>query len=207
MCTPKTIISFLINHCLAGLMPLQLVPFKKRHELLSMYKKLSSSTGSLSFVRRLQSVQCTHSDSRNKKTINKTIQNVQDCKYLFIGRWPLELFRIWFLPNEISYDRKNTPPCFCAPPFLKQVCVFAIVATVALAEPKAEPKADPKPTVFAYSAPAVAAEVPVATVYETSFHGNLAPVAAYSAPVLTAPLAYSYSYYDPLVAAPILLRK
>lgn len=85
------------------------------------------------------------------------------------------------------------------------------MATVVLAEPKAEPKADPKPTVFAYSAPAVvapvAAEVPVATVYETSFHGNLAPVAAYSAPVLTAPLAYSYSYYDPLVAAPILLRK
>uniref|UniRef100_A0A182PW26 Uncharacterized protein n=1 Tax=Anopheles epiroticus TaxID=199890 RepID=A0A182PW26_9DIPT len=87
----------------------------------------------------------------------------------------------------------------------KIICLLVVViAIVGLASAKPEPK----PDILAYNVagvPVVAAAAPAvasyATVYEQTFHGNLAP-AAYVA----------YSAYDPYVpavpvGASILLRK
>ncbi|XP_055630980.1 uncharacterized protein LOC129771401 [Toxorhynchites rutilus septentrionalis] len=75
----------------------------------------------------------------------------------------------------------------------KIICLFALVAIASVSA-----KADPKPGVFAYTAPAAYV---APAVYEQTFHGNIAPAAAfaYSSPYLAAPLAYSA--YEPYVAA------
>ncbi|XP_041771248.1 uncharacterized protein LOC121593171 [Anopheles merus] len=88
----------------------------------------------------------------------------------------------------------------------KIICLLVVLAVAGCAWAKPEPK----PDLLAYNVagvPVVAAAAPAvasyATVYEQTFHGNLAP-AAYVA----------YSAYDPYlsavpvpVAAPVLLRK
>ncbi|XP_058828302.1 cuticle protein 16.5-like [Topomyia yanbarensis] len=85
----------------------------------------------------------------------------------------------------------------------KLICLFAIIAVAAVA-------ADPKPGVLAYSAPLLAA-APGAAVYERTYHGNFAPLAAYAsapyiaAPYAAAPLAYSAPYVA-AAPAPVLFK-
>ncbi|XP_065086732.1 uncharacterized protein LOC135708559 [Ochlerotatus camptorhynchus] len=85
----------------------------------------------------------------------------------------------------------------------KIIALFVVVACVA----SVSAKADPKPQgVFTYSAPVVAttgyvAAPATATVFEQSFHGNFAPAVYADGTYLAPPLAYSYSAYDPFVAA------
>uniref|UniRef100_A0A182KFL5 Uncharacterized protein n=1 Tax=Anopheles christyi TaxID=43041 RepID=A0A182KFL5_9DIPT len=86
----------------------------------------------------------------------------------------------------------------------KIICLLVVIAIVGFASAKPQPK----PDILAYNVagvPIVAAAAPAvasyATVYEQTFHGNLAP-ATYVA----------YSAYDPFVSAvpvgaSILLRK
>ncbi|XP_055601438.1 cuticle protein 16.5-like [Uranotaenia lowii] len=94
---------------------------------------------------------------------------------------------------------------------LKIVCLFAIIAVASVS-------AEPKPGVLAYSAPLVAAPAAYAAapaayvaeggaVYERTYHGNIAPVAAYaSAPYVAAsPFAYSAPYVA-AAPAPVLFK-
>ncbi|XP_053684374.1 cuticle protein 16.5 [Sabethes cyaneus] len=85
----------------------------------------------------------------------------------------------------------------------KIICLLVIVALASVS-------AEPKPGVLAYSAPLVAA--PAAAVYERTYHGNIAPLAAaYAAapyvasPYVAAPLAYSAPYVA-AAPAPVFLK-
>ncbi|XP_058460967.1 uncharacterized protein LOC131436319 [Malaya genurostris] len=80
----------------------------------------------------------------------------------------------------------------------KIICLFVVIAVASIS-------ADPKPGVLAYSAPLIAA-APASAVYERTYHGNIAPLAAYAAaPYFAAPLAYSAPYVA-AAAAPVLLK-
>ncbi|XP_058460476.1 uncharacterized protein LOC131436050 [Malaya genurostris] len=95
----------------------------------------------------------------------------------------------------------------------KIICLFVIIA---IASGSARP--NPKPDIITYSAPVLAADpdivvtsdyvAPVATVYEQTFHGDVAPlIAAYSTPYLTAPLVYSpYESVVALAPGTVLLK-
>lgn len=107
---------------------------------------------------------------------------------------------------EAKRENSSNRAYFLPPSQFSQICLFVVLAVAGCAWAKPEPK----PDILAYNVagvPVVAAAAPAvasyATVYEQTFHGNLAP-AAYVA----------YSAYDPYlsavpvpVGAPVLLRK
>ncbi|XP_055536854.1 uncharacterized protein LOC129725279 [Wyeomyia smithii] len=79
----------------------------------------------------------------------------------------------------------------------KIICLLVVVVVATVS-------GDPQPNFVAYSAPLIAA-APAAAVYERTYHGNIAPLAAYAAaPYIAAPLAYSAPYVA--APAPVLLK-